>query len=73
MRESDCLPPIAVQVGQTHGDHSGLLLIDIDELNQTFLTAGLEVPLAIGSALTGHSTISLRLVEHHLNVPLANA
>ena len=52
VRESYGFTAITVQVCKTHSDHSRLLLIDIDELNQAFLTASLKVPLTCNGTLT---------------------
>lgn len=81
VRERHHLFPIAVQICQTHGDHSGFLLFHVDELNETFGAARLEVPSATilfsASVITGWSRALtcprlLRLVKHHLDVPLAD-
>ena len=52
VRESYGFTAITVQVCKTHSDHSRLLLIDIDKLNQAFLTASLKVPLTCNGTLT---------------------
>ena len=81
VRERHHLFPIAVQIRQTHGDHSGLLFLHVDELDETFGAARLEVPSATilfsSSVITGWSRALtcprlLRLVKHHLDVPLAD-
>lgn len=53
MSEGPTLRLFICQVVNTHGDHSRLFFLDIDEFNQTFLAALIEVPLhrSIGSVL----------------------
>jgi len=47
--EGRSLGPLTVKVSQTHSDHCRLLLFDINELNETFLTASLKVPSVVTS------------------------
>ena len=77
--ESDRLLPLTLQIFQTHSDHSRLLFFDIHEFNETFLTAGLKVPPTlriifafVKSRGTTSCVVCQVLVEHHLDVPLAN-
>jgi hypothetical protein len=63
MRVSNVLRFFKVEILNRHGDHSRLFLFDVEELNQTLLTAGFKVPLA---------PLVLQLaVKHHLDVPLS--
>jgi len=66
--EGRSLGPLTVKVSQTHCNHRRLLLFDINELDQTLLTASLKVPTIV----TSYSDAQGCLVEHLLNVPLSN-
>ena len=77
VRESHRLPPLAMQISQTHCDHSRLFFLNVHEFDKTLLAASLKVPLAslsvciIISCTTGAS-ILLSLVKHHLDVPFSD-
>ena len=74
MRERHRLSPLTIQVSETHGDHSRLFFLDIDELDKAFLAARLEVPSAarfLPDCVSWRSLSLLILVKHHLDVPLS--
>lgn len=71
MCERDVLGLLAAKVLETHSDHRRLFFFDINELNETLLTASLKVPASAIVGLHASDTVSL-LVEHHLNVPLSD-
>ena len=71
MSECHSLGSLTVEVSQTHGDHSCLFFLDVDELNKTFLAARLEIPSGLLGSSFRH-LLAACLVEHHLNVPLAD-
>ena len=73
VRKSHCFCPLTLQISQTHCDHSRLLFLYIDKLNQASLAASLKVPSCLLAsfifAYASCATCKI-LVKHHLNVPL---
>ena len=64
VRESHHLFPITMQIGETHGDHSGLFFFDVDKLNETFGAACFKVPetaiVLATKVINGFSTTTTR-------------
>ena len=67
--------PVTLQICETHRDHRRFFFLDVDKLDETLLAARLEVPsttLCRGDIGRTSICLLLGLVEHHLNVPLAD-